>query len=231
MSTAPLRAVVLVSGRGSNLQSLIDAVHDERLALDIRAVVSNVPSAAGLRRAGAAGIETLVLDHREFTARKDFDAALARLIDVHRPGLVLLAGFMRVLGPAFVRRYEGRLMNIHPSLLPAFPGLDTHRRALEAGARVHGATVHFVTARLDGGPIVVKTSVEVRPDDSPESLAARVLAEEHRIYPLAARWFTEGRLCIRDGRVFRDERPADCSPGEQRSAEARAPSGGPRASR
>ena len=207
MSMSALRAVVLISGRGSNLQSLIDAVHDGRLALDIRAVISNVPSAAGLRRAEAAGVESLVLDHREFSLREDFDSALARLVDDRRAELVLLAGFMRILGPTFVGRYEGRLMNIHPSLLPAFPGLDTHRRALEAGVPVHGATVHFVTARLDGGPIIVQAPVEVRPGDTPEALAARVLVEEHRIYPLAVKWFTEGRLGIRDGRVFRDGQP------------------------
>ena len=207
MSISALRAVALISGRGSNLQSLIDAVHDGRLALDIRAVISNVPSAAGLRRAEAAGVESLVLDHREFSHREGFDSALARLVDERRAELVLLAGFMRILGPTFVSRYEGRLMNIHPSLLPAFPGLDTHRRALEAGVPVHGATVHFVTSRLDGGPIIVQAPVEVRPGDTPEALAARVLVEEHRIYPLAVKWFTEGRLGIRDGRVFRDGQP------------------------
>ena len=207
MSISALRAVVLISGRGSNLQSLIDAVHDGRLALDIRAVISNVPSAAGLRRAEAAGVESLVLDHREFSLREDFDSALARRVDERRAELVLLAGFMRILGPTFVNRYEGRLMNIHPSLLPAFPGLDTHRRAIEAGVPVHGATVHFVTARLDGGPIIVQAPVEVRPGDTPEALAARVLVEEHRIYPLAVKWFTEGRLSIRDGRVFQDGEP------------------------
>ena len=207
MSRSAPRAVVLISGRGSNLQSLIDAVQDGRLALDIRAVISNVPGAAGLRRAQAAGIESLVLDHRAFPLREDFDSALARLVDGRRPELVLLAGFMRILGPTFVSRYEGRLMNIHPSLLPAFPGLDTHRRALEAGVPVHGATVHFVTARLDGGPIIVQAPVEVRPGDTPEALAARVLVEEHRIYPLAVKWFTEGRLGIRDGRVLRDGQP------------------------
>ena len=207
MSASALRAVVLISGRGSNLQSLIDAVRDGRLALDLRAVISNVPDADGLRRAQSAGIESLVLDHRKFPLREDFDSALAGLVDERRAELILLAGFMRILGPGFVGRYEGRIMNIHPSLLPAFPGLDTHRRALEAGVPVHGATVHFVTSRLDGGPIIVQAPVEVRPGDTPETLAARVLAEEHRIYPLAAKWFTQGRLRVRDGRVFRDGRP------------------------
>lgn len=207
-----MRAVVLISGRGSNLQSLIDAVRNGGLALDIRAVISNEPRAAGLRRAEAAGIETEVLDHRAFAAREDFDAALGRLVDARRPELVILAGFMRILGRAFVRRYSERLMNIHPSLLPAFPGLDTHRRALDAGVKVHGATVHFVTDALDGGPIIVQAPVEVRPGDDAESLAARVLEQEHRIYPLAVRWFTEGRLRIEDGRVWKDGRPVDCDP-------------------
>lgn len=202
-----MRAVVLISGRGSNLQSLIDAVHEGRLALDIHAVISNEPGAAGLRRAEAAGIETLALDHRGFPNRQDFDDALAGLIDARRPALVILAGFMRILGAAFVRRYPGRLMNIHPSLLPAFPGLDTHRRALLAGVKVHGATVHFVTEELDGGPIIVQACVEVRPEDDVDTLAARVLEEEHRIYPLAVRWFAEGRLRIRDGEVWKDGRP------------------------
>ena len=207
MSAARMRAVVLISGRGSNLQSLIDAVHEGRLALDIRAVISNEPAATGLRRAEAAGIETLVLDHRAFPNRQDFDEALAALVDARRPDLVILAGFMRILGAAFVRRYHGRLMNIHPSLLPAFPGLDTHRRALLAGARLHGATVHFVTEALDGGPVIVQSSVEVRPDDDVNTLAARVLEEEHRIYPLAVQWFSEGRLRIRGGEVWKDGRP------------------------
>lgn len=204
MRTSPTRAVVLISGRGSNLGALIDAVRDEGLALDIRAVLSNEPRAAGLRHATAAGIETLVLDHRDFASRGDFDAALARLVDARRPDLVILAGFMRVLGPAFVRRYAGRLMNIHPSLLPAFPGLDTHRRAIAAGVCVHGATVHFVSEELDGGPVILQAPVEVRPGDDAESLAARVLEEEHRIYPRAVRWFTEGRLELRGGRTWKD---------------------------
>ena len=212
MSAAPTRAVVLISGRGSNLQSLIDAVRDGRIGLDIRAVISNEPRAAGLRRAEAAGIETQVLDHRCFAARSDFDAALARRIDACRPDLVILAGFMRILGRAFVHRYHGRLMNIHPSLLPAFPGLDTHRRALRAGVAAHGATVHFVTGDVDGGPIILQAAVAVRPGDDAESLAARVLEQEHRIYPRAVRWFSEGRLRIRDGRTWKDGRPVETAP-------------------
>ena len=208
MSAAGVAAVVLISGRGSNLDALIDAIRRERLALEIRLVVSNEPGAAGLAHAERAGIETRVLDHRGFASRADFDAALAGLIDARAPALVILAGFMRVLGPAFVRRYHGRLINVHPSLLPAFPGLDTHRRALEAGVRVHGASVHFVSEALDGGPLIVQAPVEVRPGDDAESLAARVLEQEHRIYPLAIRWFVEGRIELRDGQAWVDGRPA-----------------------
>ena len=201
-------AVVLISGRGSNLQALIDAVRRERLPLEVRAVLSNEPGAAGLVRAARAGIEGEVLDHRGFASREDFDAALAGRIDARAPTLVILAGFMRILGPAFVRRYHGRLLNVHPSLLPAFPGLDTHRRALEAGVRVHGASVHFVSEELDGGPLIIQAPVEVRPGDDAVSLAARVLEQEHRIYPLAIRWFVEGRIELRDGRAWVDGRPA-----------------------
>ena len=208
MSAAGVAAVVLISGRGSNLDALIDAIRRERLALEIRLVVSNEPGAAGLAHAERAGIETRVLDHRGFASRAGFDAALAGLIDARAPALVILAGFMRVLGPAFVRRYHGRLINVHPSLLPAFPGLDTHRRALEAGVRVHGASVHFVSEALDGGPLIVQAPVEVRPGDDAESLAARVLEQEHRIYPLAIRWFVEGRIALRDGQAWVDGRPA-----------------------
>ena len=208
MSAAGVPAVVLISGRGSNLEALIDAIRRDRLALEIRTVISNEPGAAGLRCAERAGIETRVLDHRGFASREDFDAALAGLIDARAPALVILAGFMRVLGSAFVRRYHGRLMNVHPSLLPAFPGLDTHRRALDAGVGVHGASVHFVSEELDGGPIIIQAPVEVRPDDDAVSLAARVLEEEHRIYPLAVRWFVEGRIDLRDGRAWVDGRPA-----------------------
>ena len=208
MSAAGVVAVVLISGRGSNLKALIDATRRERLALEIRTVVSNEPGAAGLLHAERAGIETRVLDHRGFASREDFDAALAALIDARAPALVILAGFMRILGSAFVRRYHGRLINVHPSLLPAFPGLDTHRRALDAGVDVHGASVHFVSEELDGGPLIVQAPVEVRPGDDVVSLAARVLEEEHRIYPLAVRWFAEGRIELRDGRAWVDGRPA-----------------------
>jgi phosphoribosylglycinamide formyltransferase-1 len=191
------RVVVLISGRGSNMQALAEADLPGRIV----AVVSNRPDAAGLRYARERGMATAVVDHREYPSREAFDAALATAIEAHAPALVALAGFMRVLMPGFVKRYAGRLLNIHPSLLPAFPGLDTHARAVAAGVKVHGATVHFVTAALDHGPIIVQAAVPVLADDGPEVLAARVLAQEHRIYPLAARWFLEGALDLRDGIV------------------------------
>ncbi len=173
------------------------------------AVISNNPGAKGLATARSHGVATTVLDHRPFGDRALFDAALAAEIDRHRPDLVVLAGFMRVLTEAFVNRYRGRLLNIHPSLLPAFPGVDTHRRAIDAGARIHGCTVHFVTPALDHGPIVIQAAVPVLPDDTEERLAARVLAEEHRIYPQAVRWFCEDRLTLdAEGKVLLDQAPA-----------------------
>ena len=177
------------------MQALIDA------GLPVAAVIGNRADAAGLRVAAARGIATAVVEHARFASRADFESALAERIDGFRPRLVALAGFMRVLAPPFVQRYAGRLLNIHPSLLPAFPGLGTHERALQAGVKVHGCTVHFVTPELDGGPIVIQAAVAVRGDDEPASLAARVLAQEHVIYPRAARWFLEGRLLVERGRV------------------------------
>ena len=189
--------VILISGRGSNMQSILDADLPGRCA----AVISNRPDAAGLAWAAARGVTTAVVDHRAFPDREQFDVALAAAIDRHEPDLVVLAGFMRVLGDAFVRRYSGRLLNIHPSLLPAFPGLRTHAAALAAGVKVHGASVHFVTPSLDAGPIVIQAAVPVLAGDTVDSLAARVLAQEHVIYPRAVRWFLEGRLQIAEGRV------------------------------
>ena len=196
--------VILVSGRGSNMRAIIEAVRDGRLPAEIRAVVSNEPDAPALEHARAAGIPAIAINHRDFPARARFDQALMREIDSHDPRLVVLAGFMRILGREFIAHYAGRLINIHPSLLPAFPGLDTHERALQSGAKFHGASVHFVTHEVDGGPVIVQAAVPVRPDDSPDTLAARVLAEEHRIFPLAIRWFLDGRLSVRDGRVLLD---------------------------
>ena len=192
------RIVILISGRGSNMEALLKA----RLPAQIAAVISNEPAAKGLATARNLGVTNAVVDHRAFGDRGTYDAALAGEIDRHGPDLVVLAGFMRILTDAFVSRYHGRLLNIHPSLLPAFPGLDTHRRALEAGARIHGCTVHFVTPALDRGPIVIQAAVPVLPDDTEEELAARVLKEEHRIYPQAVRWFCEDRLALAgDGKV------------------------------
>ncbi|MBL8495777.1 MAG: phosphoribosylglycinamide formyltransferase [Rhodocyclaceae bacterium] len=184
--------IVLISGRGSNLGAILRA----GLQAQVAAVISNRPDAAGLALARAADIATAVLDHREFDSREAFDAALAERIDTHVPALVVLAGFMRVLTAGFVDRYRGRMINIHPSLLPAFTGLDTHRRALDAGVRIHGCTVHFVTSDLDGGPIIAQAAVPVLPGDDEAALAARVLEQEHRLYPQAIRWFLEGRLTL-----------------------------------
>lgn len=196
------RVVVLISGRGSNLQAIINATRAGELPIEICAAISNNAQAPGLAYARAADIATDVLDHRDFPDRTSFDLALIDRIDRHKPDLVVLAGFMRVLGPAFVAHYAGRLMNIHPSLLPAFPGLHTHERALAARVKRHGATVHFVTLDVDGGPIVVQASLPVFASDTPQSLEKRVLKEEHRIYPMAIRWFAEGRLRICDGVVL-----------------------------
>lgn len=193
-ANVPLPVVVLISGRGSNLQAIINCVHEGSLPVEIRAVISNRPEAAGLRLAGAAGIHTEVIDHTGYTDRAAFDRALQRCIDRHAPRLVILAGFMRILTPAFVEHYRGRMLNIHPSLLPDFPGLDTHRRVLEAGVAEHGASVHFVTADTDGGPVIAQARVPVEPGDTPESLAARVLEQEHRLYPLAILWYALGRI-------------------------------------
>jgi phosphoribosylglycinamide formyltransferase-1 len=187
--------VVLVSGRGSNLQALLEA------GVPISGVVSNRADAAALGIAAAHRVPTRVVEHARFASREAFDAALAAGIDAFSPRLVALAGFMRVLTPQFVARYSARLFNIHPSLLPAFPGLDTHERALAAGVKVHGCTVHLVTAALDQGPIVIQAVVPVKPHDTAQTLAARVLRQEHIIYPRAVRWFLEGRLVIEEGRV------------------------------
>jgi phosphoribosylglycinamide formyltransferase 1 len=190
-----MSVVVLISGRGSNMQALLEA------GLPLCAVISNRADAKGLAIAASHGVPTRVVEHRKFASREAFDAALAGEIDRFEPRLVALAGFMRILTPGFVERYAGRLLNIHPSLLPAFPGLDTHARALAAGAKLHGCTVHFVTKELDHGPIVIQAEVPGRKGDSAEALAARVLSREHVIYPRAVRWFLDGKLVIRDGRV------------------------------
>jgi len=190
--------VILISGRGSNMQAIVEA----NLPLHIAAVISNQAEASGLNFAQAKGIATCVVDHRSYASRAAFDAALIQAIDVFNPDLVVLAGFMRIFTEGFVNHYQGRLINIHPSLLPAFPGLNTHEQALKAGVKLHGCTVHFVTAQVDHGPIVTQAAVSVKTGDTPASLAARVLAQEHEIYPQAIRWFVEDRLTITpDGRV------------------------------
>jgi phosphoribosylglycinamide formyltransferase-1 len=191
------RYVILISGRGSNMEAMLAA----ELPGQCVAVISNRPGAAGLAYAAGRGIATVVVDHQAYRDRAAFDTALAAEIDRHAPDLVVLAGFMRVLGDDFVRKYAGRLVNIHPSLLPSFPGLKTHEAALAAGVRLHGASVHFVTPSLDCGPIIVQAAVPVLAGDTAEALAARVLAQEHVIYPQAVRWFLEGRLRLADGRV------------------------------
>ncbi|SAL27962.1 phosphoribosylglycinamide formyltransferase [Caballeronia terrestris] len=195
------KIVILISGRGSNMEAVVRACKREGWPAEVRAVVSNRPDAAGLGFAAANGIATAVIDHRDFAERAAFDAALAATIDAHAPDLVVLAGFMRVLTDDFVHHYAGRMLNVHPSLLPCFPGLKTHQQALDAGVRVHGASVHFVTPTLDHGPIVAQGAVPVIAGDDAAALATRVLAVEHIIYPRAVRWFVEGRLAIDGERV------------------------------
>ncbi len=195
------RIVILISGRGSNMEAIVQACAAERWDARVAAVISNRADAAGLGRAAAHGIATAVVDHRAYADRAAFDAALAEAVDGYAPDLLLLAGFMRILTPVFVARYARRLLNIHPSLLPAFTGLHTHRRAIEAGCKVAGATVHFVTPELDHGPIVAQAVVPVLPADSEGTLSARVLAREHVLYPRAVRWFVEGQLQVDRGIV------------------------------
>ena len=197
--------VILISGRGSNMEAIVRRCAAEGWPARVAAVVSNRADAAGLQFAAACGIATAVVDHHAFATRDAFDAELARVIEGFAPDLLVLAGFMRILTPGFVQRFAGRLVNIHPSLLPAFPGLHTHRRALQAGCKLAGATVHFVTTELDVGPIVMQAAVPVRPGDDEAALAARVLATEHVIYPLAVRWFVEGRLRVEGGVVTQTE--------------------------
>jgi phosphoribosylglycinamide formyltransferase-1 len=193
--------VILISGRGSNMEAIVRAQQAEAWPARIAAVISNKPDAKGLAFAQAHGIPTAVVPNKEFPSRDAFDAALRETIDRFEPDLVVLAGFMRILTAPFVAHYAGRMLNIHPSLLPLFPGLHTHRQALDAGAVEHGATVHFVTAELDHGPAVIQARIPVLPGDTEDSLAERLLAEEHVIYPQAVRLFIEDRLSIEDGEV------------------------------
>lgn len=199
------RTVILISGSGSNLQAFIDTLHPDQA--NIVAVISNRADAYGLERAARSGIPTDVLNHRDFADRASYDEALARLIDSHQPELIILAGFMRILTSDFVSRYPGRLLNIHPSLLPKYPGLDTHQRALDAGDTEHGATVHFVTEELDGGPAIMQSHVPVLPGDTAETLAERVRQTEHRLYPQAVQLLIKGRVQLLNGQACLDGTP------------------------
>lgn len=193
--------VILISGRGSNMEAIVQACAQQNWSARIAAVISNKASAGGLEFAASHGIATAVVDHKQFDSREAFDTELARVIDSYQPDLVVLAGFMRILTEGFVRHYDGRLLNIHPSLLPAFPGLHTHERAIEAGCKLAGATVHLVTPELDHGPIVIQAAVPVLVGDTGDTLSARVLKQEHQIYPRAVRWFVDGDLSVAEGRV------------------------------
>lgn len=189
--------IILISGRGSNMQALLAA----KLPVEKIVVISNNPNAEGLSIARTHGLPTHVVNHRDYADRASFDIALSETIDQYQPDLIVLAGFMRILSAPFVDQYQGKLINIHPSLLPAFPGLDTHARALQEGVKIHGCTVHFVTPKVDHGPIIIQAAVPVLIDDTPETLAAKILTQEHRIYPQAIRWFLQGRLALIDGQA------------------------------
>ncbi|MGH6646758.1 phosphoribosylglycinamide formyltransferase [Aquabacterium sp.] len=197
--------VILISGRGSNMEAIVEACASQQWPARIAAVISNKLDAGGLRYAADRGIATASVNHKDYATREDFDAELARTIDGFAPDVVVLAGFMRILTEGFVRHFEGRMLNIHPSLLPAFPGLHTHARAIEAGCKLAGATVHFVTPELDHGPIVVQAAVPVLPGDTPDTLSARVLQQEHAVYPRAVRWFVEGTLQVNGHQVAQTE--------------------------
>ena len=206
MSQKTCKLVILVSGSGSNLQSFIDAAATKALDAEVAAVVCNRPGAYGLTRAANAGIATELVDHTDYENRESFDAELISRIDSYQPDLVILAGFMRILTPGFVNHYLGRLLNIHPSLLPKYPGLHTHQRAIDAGDSEAGATVHFVTEELDGGPPIIQASVPIEQGDTAGDLAKRILVQEHQIYPLAAQWFAEGRLTLDANKAQLDDK-------------------------
>ncbi|CAI1610173.1 Phosphoribosylglycinamide formyltransferase [Serratia fonticola] len=198
------KIVVLVSGQGSNLQALIDACQQGRIAATIVAVFSNNAQAYGLQRAEEAGIAAQALDAKDFADREAFDAALAQAIDQYQPDLVVLAGYMRILSNAFVQHYAGRMLNIHPSLLPKYPGLHTHRQAIDNGDAEHGTSVHFVTEQLDGGPVILQAKVPIFPGDEEDEVIERVQTQEHTLYPLVVSWFIEGRLAMRDNAAWLD---------------------------
>lgn len=206
-ATPPLALVVLISGRGSNLQAILEAIDHDELPARVSAVISSRSDAPGLQHAQLHGIDTLALDPADYPQREDYDRALLGLVERFQPDLVVLAGFMRILTAGFVQHFEGRMINIHPSLLPDFRGIHTHRRVLEAGSAVHGASVHFVTEELDGGPVILQAALAVKPGEDEARLAARVLEQEHRLYPLAIRWIAEGRIRWNDGQVLLDGQP------------------------
>ncbi|WP_028877117.1 phosphoribosylglycinamide formyltransferase [Teredinibacter turnerae] len=212
-TTSQCRLVVLISGSGSNLQAIIDAQSAGQLPIDICAVISNREGVLGLERAAQAGIATRVLNHKSYESREAFDGALSAQIDAFEPDLVVLAGFMRILTAEFTNHYLGKMINIHPSLLPKYQGLHTHQRALEAGDAEHGVSVHFVTAELDGGPVISQARVPVLSSDTADTLAARVLEQEHLLYPRVIGWFAQGRLSMKDGKAFLDGEVVDL--GEQ----------------
>ena len=198
------RLAILISGRGSNMQALIDACAHGDIAAEVVSVISNKPEAAGLDKASSAGIHTACIDHRNFETRDAFDSALAAELQRHEVDLVILAGFMRILTASFIDAFQGRLLNIHPSLLPKYPGLNTHQRALDAGDTEAGVTVHFVTPELDGGPPILQATVAIEADDTAQTLASKVMTKEHLIYPLAVRWWVEGRLVLKEGKALLD---------------------------
>ncbi|SUB83342.1 Phosphoribosylglycinamide formyltransferase [Pragia fontium] len=199
--------VVLISGSGSNLQAIIDACRNGQINGNIKAVFSNVPEAYGLVRAQQAGIATELVESKYFASRTDYELVLADTIDRYTPDLIVLAGYMRILSPTFVNLYTGKLLNIHPSLLPKYPGLHTHRQALDNGDSEHGATIHFVTEELDGGPIILQAAIPITPQDSEAEVIKKVQQQEHRIYPLVVGWFMQGRLAMRDGKAWMDNHP------------------------
>jgi phosphoribosylglycinamide formyltransferase-1 len=207
MNNPSFKVVVLISGNGSNLQSLIDRkTIDEETPYEIATVISNQVNAYGLERAKVANIPTLVVDHTTHNTREDFDAELIKEIDLLSPSLIVLAGFMRILTTSFVNHFQERLINIHPSLLPLYPGTNTHQRALDAGERQHGVSVHYVTDQLDGGPIIARASVCINPQDDAKSLSEKVLAHEHILYPKVVGWFAQGRIKLKKNRVYLDDK-------------------------
>lgn len=199
--------VVLISGNGSNLQAIIDSIENDAINGHVSAVISNKPKVYGLERAEKAGIPAIAVDHTQFVSRTEFEHALTQAIDQHHADLVVLAGFMRILSSEFVQHYPGKMLNIHPSLLPKYPGLNTHKRVLENGDKEHGTSVHFVTAELDGGPIIAQRSFHVTADDTEESLQQKIQQQEHRLYPEVVSWFCSGRLQFKDGKAWLDQQP------------------------